>query len=410
MPTATLLHLLVQLALIIGAARLMGALFRRLGQPTVMGEFVAGILLGPSLLGWLAPQGFALLFPADTRPYLSLLAQLGLVFYMFLVGLEFDAGQLRQRLGAAVAVSQMGILLPFSLGLGLAVSVLHPLNQRDSGAALLPFALFCGVAMAITAFSVLARILSDRQLIGTPLGTLALTCASIDDVTAWCLLAVTIAVARSGSALAALPTLGRIVLFALVMLLLAPRLMRPLLRRFERHGQQLDHTLLTGIYILVLLAATLTAAIGIDVIFGGFLLGVVLPRNAAFLEALRIRTDDFVSLVLLPVFFTTSGLSTNLRLINQPSLWALTLLVVAVAVAGKFLGAWGTARLVGIDRRDAWNLGWLMNTRGLTELVILNIGLHLGVISPLIFSLFVLMALITTLMAGPLLRLRPQAR
>ena len=152
MPTATLLHLLVQLALIIGAARLMGALFRRLGQPAVMGEFVAGILLGPSLLGWLAPQGFALLFPADTRPYLSLLAQLGLVFYMFLVGLEFDAGQLRQRLGAAVAVSQMGILLPFSLGLGLAVSVLHPLNQRDSGAALLPFALFCGVAMAITAF------------------------------------------------------------------------------------------------------------------------------------------------------------------------------------------------------------------------------------------------------------------
>lgn len=406
MPGETLLHLLLQIALIIGAARLMGSLFRRLGQPPVMGEIVAGILLGPSLFGWLSPAGFAAMFPRTTQPYLVLLAELGLIFYMFLVGLEFDATHLRQRLRVAVLVSNAGIVLPFALGVVLAVTVLHPLNQADTGVDVVSFALFTGVAMAITAFPVLARILSDRGWVATPLGTLALTCASVDDVSAWCLLAVTIAVTRTGTFLGALPTIAGIAAFAVAMLLVAPRLFRPLLRRFERRGT-LDPTLLTCVYILVLLTATATAAIGIDVIFGGFLLGVVLPRNPAFREALRIRTDDFVSLVLLPIFFATSGLQTRIGLVDQPELWAAGALIILVAVAGKFLGAWGTARLMGIAPLEAWNLGWLMNTRGLTELVILNIALRLGVISPLIFTLFVLMALVTTLMAAPLLRSDP---
>lgn len=401
MSNSILISVLIALAVIVASARVVGLLFERFGQPSVIGEIIVGILLGPSLLGWLQPTLFHSLFPASITPSLTLLAQIGLIFYMFLVGLEFDPGQLRRQLRLAVMVSNISIALPFALGVLLAALGLYRLNG-SAGVAFLPFALFCGTALSITAFPVLARILEDRGWSHTKVGQLAIACASIDDLSAWCLLAIAIAVTRTGGLATALPTLAAIGALAGAMVLVIPYLGRPLLRRFEARGD-LDPLLLTSIDAMVLLAAAATQAIGIDVIFGGFLMGAVLPKTPAFCQQLRERINDFVTIVLLPVFFVLSGLNTRLGLLNQPWLWGVAALILLAAVAGKFLGTYGVARWQGLPKSEARTLGWLMNTRGLTELIVLNIGLRLGVISPLIFTLFVLMALGTTLMASPLL-------
>ena len=400
MSNRDLLLLLGQIALILLLARLMGALVRRLGQPPVIGEILAGILLGPTVLGWLAPGVMEALFPLELRPPLVLLSQLGLILFMFVVGLELDRGALPQRLSGVLTISMSGIALPMLMGLLLSAGGLYGLNGLPQ-TPFPAFALCVAVAMSITAFSVLARILTDRHLLHTPLGSLALACASIDDVCAWCLLAVAIALHRSGSLLAALPSLLGVVLFMAVMALLMPRLAPLLLRRYRRCG--LDPALLSAVVVLVLLCAMVTEAIGIDVIFGGFLFGALLPRDPAFREALRVRSGDFASLVLLPIFFALSGFNTDLRLLLGPAL-LLVPLVIALAMAGKFGGVYGAARLQGVEARTAWNLAWLMNSRGLTELIVLNIALRLGIISPLVFGLFVVMALVTTVITAPLLR------
>lgn len=403
MSSQDLLSLLAQIAVILSLARLCGALMTRLGQPAVIGEILAGIVLGPTVLGWIAPGTMQALFPEALRPPLELLSQLGLIVFMVVVGLELDREGLPQRFAGVLTISLSGIAAPMLMGLLLAAGGLYRLNGLPQ-TPFPAFALSVAVAMAITAFSVLARILADRQLLRTPLGSLALACASIDDVCAWALLAVAIALHRHGSLLEALPSLLGVVGFAAGMAVVMPRLGPGLLGRFRRRG--LDGTLLTLILVLVLLSAMVTEALGIDVIFGGFLFGALLPGDAAFREALRLRCGDFASLVLLPIFFALSGLNTDLRLLLGP-MALLVPLVIALAMLGKFSGVYAAARLHGVAGRSAWNLAWLMNTRGLTELIVLNIGLRLGIISPLVFALFVVMALVTTVSTGLLLRPEP---
>ena len=405
MSSQDLLSLLTQIAVILSMARLCGALMTRLGQPAVIGEILAGIVLGPTLLGWIAPGTMQALFPEALRPPLELLSQLGLIVFMFVVGLELDREGLPQRFAGVLTISLSGIAAPMLMGLLLAAGGLYRLNGLPQ-TPFPAFAMSVAVAMAITAFSVLARILADRQLLRTPLGSLALACASIDDVCAWALLAVAIALHRHGSLLEALPSLLGVVGFAAAMALVMPRLGPGLLGRFRRRG--LDGTLLTLILVSVLLSAMVTEALGIDVIFGGFLFGALLPGDAAFREALRLRCGDFASLVLLPIFFALSGLNTDLRLLLGP-MALLVPLVIALAMLGKFSGVYAAARLNGVAARSAWNLAWLMNTRGLTELIVLNIGLRLGIISPLVFALFVVMALVTTVSTGLLLRPEPSS-
>ncbi len=403
MSSQDLLSLLAQIAVILSLARLCGALMTRLGQPAVIGEILAGIVLGPTVLGWMAPGTMQALFPEALRPPLELLSQLGLIVFMLVVGLELDREGLPQRFAGVLTISLSGIAAPMLMGLLLAAGGLYRVNGLPQ-TPFPAFALSVAVAMAITAFSVLARILADRQLLRTPLGSLALACASIDDVCAWALLAVAIALHRHGSLLEALPSLLGVVGFAAAMALVMPRLGPGLLGRFRRRG--LDGTLLTLILVPVLLSAMVTEALGIDVIFGGFLFGALLPGDAAFREALRLRCGDFASLVLLPIFFALSGLNTDLRLLLGP-MALLVPLVIALAMIGKFSGVYAAARLNGVAARPAWNLAWLMNTRGLTELIVLNIGLRLGIISPLVFALFVVMALVTTVSTGLLLRPEP---
>jgi len=395
--------LLAQIALVLTLARVCGAVLRRLGQPAVIGEILAGILLGPTLLGSLAPKLMEGLFPLALRPPLELLSQLGLILFMFVVGLELERGALPQRFGGVLSISLSGIALPMLMGLLLSVGGLYRFNGLPQ-TSFPAFTLCVAVAMAITAFSVLARILTDRQLLHTPLGSLALACASIDDACAWCLLAVAIALHRHGSLLVTLPSLLGVIGFAAAMALLMPRLGPLLVRRYRRCG--LDATLLTLVVVAVLLSAMVTEALGIDVIFGGFLFGALLPDDPAFREALRLRSGDFASLVLLPIFFALSGLNTDLRLLAG-STALLVPLVIALAMLGKFGGVITAARLQGVPGRTAWNLACLMNTRGLTELIVLNIGLRLGIISPPVFALFVVMALITTISTGFLLRPEP---
>ena len=402
MTSHSLANAMVAVALITVVAQLLGAVAERWRQPRVMGEIVGGILLGPSLLGALAPALEQQLFGGPVREQLNLLGQLGLVLFMFLVGLELNPRRLQGRIPLASRITAVGLLLPLALGIGLAAVLEVWQPQLLPGHQQLAGALFMGTAMAITAFPVLARILRDRRLIDQPLGSLALTAAAIGDALGWILLALVVAVARSGSWLQALtPLLGT---SAWALLLLAG--LRPLRHWLEAHYRrehQLTPLLQSLLFSGALLSAAVTEQLGVHLIFGAFLWGLAMPRYAPLRRRLEQRLEAVVLQLLLPLFFAISGLSTRLGSLNSPALWAAAALVMVVAVAGKFGGTWITARLSGVEAREAQALGWLMNTRGLTELVILNVGLNLGVISEELFSIGVLMALGTTLMAGPLL-------
>jgi len=402
MPFSPLVTALLAVAVVISVAQLMGQLADRLGQPRVLGDIVGGILLGPSLLGALQPQLSGWLFAPAVRSQLTLLGQLGLVLFMFMVGLELNPRLLRGRLPLASRISVVGVVLPLALGLLLANRLeawLPDLLPSDHTAA---GALFLGTAMAITAFPVLARILTDRRLLEQPVGALAITAAAVDDVVGWSLLAAVVAFSRSGSALEALPILLGIVLFAGALLLVTAPLRR-LLERRHRRGEAPGEMLQTLVFSGALVCGVITELIGVHVIFGAFLWGLCMPRNEALHRWLALRMETVVLRLLLPIYFALSGLSTSIGSLDRPELWLAAGLVLQVAVAGKFLGAWGVARLSGVPPREAEALGWLMNTRGLTELVVLNVGLSLEVISTELFTMGVLMALITTAMAGPLL-------
>jgi len=393
---------LVAVALIVVLAQLLGGLLERLGQPRVIGEILGGIALGPSLLGWLAPGLEARLFPAPVTSQLNLLAQLGLVLFMFLIGLELNPRLLQGRLPLASRIAAIGIALPMALGVALAGGLEGWLPDLIPGDHTLAGALFMGTAMAITAFPVLARILRDRGLIGQPLGALAISVAAIDDLLSWVLLAAVVAFARSGNGWEVLRPLLLTAAWALVLLVL----LRPLWQRLEAHyrrSRQLGPLLQASLFSGALLSGAITEWAGVHLIFGAFLWGLAMPRYGPLRRRLEQRLEAVVLQLLLPLFFAMSGLSTRLGLLDRPALWAAAALVLLVAVAGKFLGTWLTARLSQVPPREAQALGWLLNTRGLTELVILNVGLSLGVISTALFSIGVLMAIVTTVMTGPLL-------
>lgn len=400
MPTAQLsVYFFLQAATILLVCRLLGKLARRLGQPQVVGEMIAGVALGPSLLGWAFPALQAALFPKDTLDTLYVLAQFGVGLYMFLVGTEFRSDHLRARYRGALFVSIAGIAAPFALAFLIAPWLLGIPNLFSANVKPFDASLFLGAAIAITAFPMLARIIHERGLAGSSLGTLALTAGAVDDAAAWCILAIVLA-SFGGSWGDAYWAIGGGAAYALFMATLGRRL----LRRLADHvtpGVPLGSTLLAVVLALFCLSAWTMDAIGIHAVFGGFLLGVCMPRGA-LTEKLRETLQPFVVVFLLPMFFTFSGLKTDLGLILDPGILLAAVAILVASFAGKGLACWMAARLSGEGPRDSMAIGALMNARGLMELILINIGLQAGVIQPGLFSILVLMAIVTTLMATPL--------
>lgn len=398
-----LARLILQLIVIVLAARALGSLAGKLGQPPVIGEIAAGVLLGPSLLGWVAPATSGFLFPAASLPTLQLLSQIGVVLFMFVVGVELEASHLRGKAHTAVAVSHFSIVIPFTLGVALSLALYR--QYAPAGVPFPSFALFLGIAMSITAFPVLARMLEERRLTQTPLGTTAITCAAVDDVTAWSLLAFVVAVTTSGGALAKLLVMmGLSLVFVAVMLFVV----RPVLQRLldpEKSGDTLSKERIAVILGVLLSSALVTEVIGIHALFGAFVAGAVMPTGGVFRHVLRDRLESISSVFLLPLFFVYTGLRTQIGLLNDFTSWAICLTIILVATAGKLGGTVLAARWTGMAWRDSVALGALMNTRGLMELIALNVGYDLGILTPEIFAMMVLMALVTTAMTGPLLTL-----
>lgn len=394
--------LLVQIITIIVAARFMGWLCTKIGQPTVIGEMLAGILLGPSLLGQVAPQVSEVLFPITSLGNLQMLSQIGLIFFMFIVGMELDLKVLRNKANDAVVISHASIIMPFALGIGLAYFVYE--QFAPEGTQFLSFALFIGIAMSITAFPVLARIVQERGIHKTRLGTIVITCAAADDITAWCLLAAVIAIVKAGSMMSALYIMALAAIYVVVMI----KIVRPFLHRIGAliTAKGIVSKPYVAIFFLtLLLSAVATEVIGIHALFGAFMAGAIMPENNKFRAMFIEKIEDVALIVLLPLFFVFTGLRTQIGLLNDWELWKYTILIIVVAVVGKFVGSMVAAKVVGQSWRDSLMIGALMNTRGLMELVVLNIGYDLGVLSPQIFAMMVIMALVTTFMTGPTLSL-----
>lgn len=393
--------LILQMTVVVALSRLLGASLRRIGQPMVIAEITAGIVLGPSLLGWLAPGVMDAVFPKASMPLLGMLSQVGLVLFMFLIGLELDPKLLEDRGRASVVISHTSIVVPFALG-ALAASWLRR-HLAEPDVPFGSFALFMGVAMSITAFPVLARILAERRLLQTKVGALAITCAAVDDVTAWCLLAFVVSAVRATGLDGAVRTTVLALGYIAVMLLVV----RPFLARLgARVGsrQPVNQNVVAISLLLLLVSSMVTEAIGIHALFGAFVLGAAIPKDGGLAEALAHKLEDVVVVLLLPLFFAYSGLRTQIGLLSSPQHWGICGLLILLACAGKFGGSALAARFTGLGWREASAIGILMNTRGLMELVVLNIGLDLGVISPTLFTMMVLMALFTTFITTPLLQ------
>jgi Kef-type K+ transport system membrane component KefB len=395
----TLLHVLMALAVVIITARLLGALFKHLGQPPVIGEVIAGILLGPSFLGLVAPGVSAYLLPPLVAPYFSVLAQVGVILYMFLVGLHLDTTILRQGTHVTIAISHASITAPFLLGAGLALWIYPRLSSSDVPFTV--FALFMGVSMSVTAFPVLARILTDRGMHKSRIGGIALTCAAVDDVTAWCLLAFVSSIVYAQVSGAIYTSILSLAYISLVVLVVRPILGR-FTRRVDTHGV-LTQPVIAVVIVAALLSALSTEYIGIHAIFGAFLLGAVIPHNSVIARELTHRFEDLVVVLLLPAFFAYTGMRTQITLVSGAGQWAVCVVIILVACLGKFGGSAIAARLTGLPWRDAAALGILMNTRGLVELIVLNVGLDLKVLSPTLFAMLVIMAVVTTVMTSPIL-------
>lgn len=393
--------LLTQIIVILVFAGLFRRLFRWIGQPPVMGEMVAGIALGPSVLGLLFPEAMGFLFPASSLEALRLLSQIGVVLFMFVVGMELNVQHLRNNGPAAVMISHASIIAPFLLGVALSLFLYGGL--ASPGTSFNAFALFIGVAMSITAFPVLARILEDRGLSQTHLGTIAITCAAIDDVTAWCILALVIALVQTtGVEISAITILLTLSFAGVMFFLVRPQLARII----KQPGSQLHPRRLIPLALVFLLTcALITEVIGIHALFGAFLAGVVMPPSTEFRTFLKERLEAFGSYAMLPLFFAFTGLRTQVGLLTDWHDWLTCLAIIAVAIAGKLGGSMLMARWTGMTWSHSFAIGALMNTRGLVELVVLNIGYDLGILSARIFAMMVLMALVTTFMTGPLLSL-----
>jgi Kef-type K+ transport system membrane component KefB len=395
------LEVLVALAAVIVVARLFGMAFKRLHQPPVVGEVVAGLALGPSLLGRFAPGVAEFVLPASVAPKLAVIAQIGVVLFMFLVGLELDTSRLKKRTHAIVAVSHASIVVPFLLGSVLALWLYPRLSSAEVPFS--TFALFVGISLSVTAFPVLARILTDRGIHRTPLGITALTCAAVADVTAWCMLAF-LASITSAHASGIARTLVWLGVYLAGMLLVVRPLAAHWVRRFELK-KELPSAAIAVALVGLLLSALATEAIGIHAIFGAFLLGAIVPHDSLLARELNRRLEDAVVVLFLPAFFAFTGMRTEVALLSSATHWAICAGIIVLASVGKFGGSFVAARLTGIPTREALSLGILMNTRGLVELVVLNLGLDLGLVSPTLFAMLVLMAVVTTLATTPLLDL-----
>ncbi len=389
----------LQMFVILAVARGVGFLARRIGQPQVVGEMVAGVLLGPSLFGLLAPELQQHLFPKESMKVLYVGAQLGAGLYMFLVGLEFKTELFRSRIRSAAAVSLSGMIVPFGLGALLAIWLVGVPNLFSPKATTMEAMLFLGAAMAITAFPMLARIIYERGLTGTSLGTLALAAGAIDDAAAWCVLAIVLASFGDGPMVAVKAIAGGIA-YGVIITTIGTKLLKPLGDAVEREGK-LSNTILGVVLMLFMIAAWMMDAIGIHAVFGGFLLGVAMPRGALTRE-LQKQLEPITVVLLLPMFFTYSGLNTRLDMVNSLQMLTIAAVVLLAACLGKGVACWAAARATGQDNRTSLAVGALMNARGLMELIILNIGLQRGVIEAGLFSVMVLMAIVTTLMASPM--------
>ncbi len=401
--STTLATVLLALAVIIMLARALGWVFQRyLGQPPVIGEIVAGLVLGPSVLGALAPAAYAALLPSTAAPFLGIISKVGVVLFMFLVGLELDPKLLRGNGHATLAISHASIVAPFLLGATLALG-LYPLYST-SAVSFTVFSLFLGVSLSVTAFPVLARILTDRRVQSTPLGVTALTCAAVDDVSAWTLLAFVVSVASAQMGTAAW-TIAYVGAYLLVMFVVV----RPLLVRFaareDRRSGPLSQSVMAVVFVALLLSAVATEASGIHALFGAFLLGAFLPHDGRLAEQVRLRLEDAVVVLFLPAFFAFTGMRTQIGLVSGATDWLICGLIILVATLGKFGGSFVAARLTGLGWRESTALGILMNTRGLMELIVLNVGLDMGVLSPTLFAMLVIMALVTTFATTPVLNL-----
>jgi len=408
--TSTLFHslqhplaiLLAQIVTIIIAARIMGWICIKIKQPVVIGEMLAGIILGPSLLGLYFPEFSHTLFPVESLSNLQFLSQIGLILFMFIIGMELDLNVLRNKAHDAVVISHASIVIPFTLGISLAyfLYLFHPPTNVE----FLSYSLFIGISMSITAFPVLARIIQERGLQKSKLGAMAITCAAADDITAWCILAVVIAIVKAGDFASALYTIGLAVAYVLIMI----KIVRPFLMRVgEVKGSKeaLSKPVVAIFFIVLLLSAYATEVIGIHALFGAFMAGAIMPEGSRFRTAFIEKIEDVSTLLLLPLFFVYTGLRTQIGLLNDPQLWMITIGIILVAVIGKFAGSTLAARFVGQSWKDSLSIGALMNTRGLMELIVLNIGYDLGVLSAELFSMMVVMALVTTFMTGPSLDL-----
>ena len=392
--------LIIQIVSIIAFSRIFGYLFNKIGQPTVIGEIVAGIILGPSFLGLFFPSVSAFIFPPGSLITLQFLSQIGLILFMFLVGMELDLKVLKKSAGIAVIVSHASIIIPYLLGVILSYFIYT--NYAPPNIRFIAFALFMGIAMSITAFPVLARIIQERGLTKTPLGSLALTCGAIDDITAWCILAAVIAIVKTGTLINSLFTIGLAVLYVNVMIFV----IQPFLRKIGTvyiSKETLSKTVLAFIFFILFLSAYITELIGLHALFGAFLAGVIMPHASEFKKHMVEKIEDVSLVLLLPLFFAFTGLRTQIGLLNESNLWFICFAVIAVAILGKFGGTTMVARFGGMTWKDSLSLGALMNTRGLMELIVLNIGYDLGILSPEMFAIMVLMALTTTFMTGPAL-------
>lgn len=400
--THPLALLLVQIITIIFVARVFGWICKKMGQPSVIGEMIAGIVLGPSLVGQYLPEYSALLFPKESLGNLQFLSQIGLILFMYVVGMELDLTVLKNKAKDAVIISHASIIIPFTLGLGLAYYIYEQFAPQ--GVAFSSFGLFMGIAMSITAFPVLARIVQERGLHRTRIGALVITCAAADDVTAWCILAAVIAIVKAGSFVSSLYIIGLSVAYVFLMLWVV----KPFLKRIGdlfSQKETITKPVVAIFFLTLLISAYTTEIIGIHALFGAFMAGAIMPENMKFRSIFIEKVEDVSQVMLLPLFFVFTGLKTNIGLLDDPYMWKVCGLIILVAVIGKFFGSAITARFVGQNWRDSLTIGALMNTRGLMELIVLNIGLELGVLSTEVFSMMVIMALATTFMTGPALDL-----
>ena len=392
--------LLGQIITIIIVARFFGWIFKKIGQPSVIGEIIAGIFLGPSLVGSYFPEYSAALFPVESLGNLQFLSQIGLILFMFVIGMELDLKVLKNKANEAVVISHASIVIPFALGICLSYFIYYKFAPQ--GVEFLSFSLFMGIAMSITAFPVLARIVQERGIHKTKLGSIVITCAAADDITAWCILAAVIAIVKAGSFESSLYVIGLAVLYVLLMLFLVKPFFKKVGELYSKN-ENLSKALVAIFFLTLIISSYLTEIIGIHALFGAFMTGVIMPDSSKFRNIFIEKVEDVSLILLLPLFFVFTGLRTQIGLLNDPYLLKITGFIILVAVIGKFLGSALAARFVGQSWKDSLTIGALMNTRGLMELVVLNIGYDLGVLTAEVFTMMVIMALVTTFMTGPAL-------